>query len=949
MACEARYAVWMGVLLAACGPQSSVRPEVAAQSAPVTTAEGKRADPFEQALDHLRQGRYQEAESPLRAAIASENAAARFELAQLLLLLGRHDEVGDALSGLSTPRAQVLRAQAKARRGKLAQALHLLEDQPQTSTAERQQLAFLRGQLLLRQGKRSEAAEPLSWALAQLNAAEPNSALWAGRAAHLLRLPEQANAAFNQAEIAGEPSRELLLARAQLYLDHHDSAHAAEVMQELLAAHPHHPDVLLAAARVRLETGLDFGAAEELAARVLAVDPHRVAAHNLLAGIFLREMQIEPAQARLKTALAVDPSDLQALSLQAASYFLADDEQSYQTAVEHVLALSPGYAELFSTVAGYAEWEHRYPQMITMLRRATRLDRQHAASRALLGLTLVRAGSDAAGVVELARAYELDPFDLRVVNTLNLYESIIAKEYEEFRQGAFVYRFPRAEAALLRRYVPALLERAYAEMVQRYGYEPLAPIGIEIYQNHQEFAVRTSGLPHTPIAGVCFGRKVATVSPIGAPGNLGMTLWHELGHVFHIGLSDHRVPRWMTEGLAEWETHRRQVGWSRELDRELVVALRAGSLPPLSQLNRAFTRARSSQDVAAAYYASGLAAEWMVERSGEAAAKQLLAKLGEKHDPATVLPTVLQAPADQLDQEFLGWLKARLAHLEGQFLLQPLRVTLNEAKDALGKNPQAAETQLQLAHALLAAGDAPAAHQLLTNIEAGDSLPQAQFLLSQVALKQNRPDEAAELLQGMIDSGADGFEVRLALARLALLHPQGSMPPDSRSASGRHNEALGHLKKASELDPRAPEPWTLLADWAHDAADVEAELRALRKWALLSEHDPRVHQRLIELLLAENRAAEAATVAERAVWANLASIEMHQWAGLAYARAGNSQKANFEWESALLCPASTEQVKALQQVWVTELRRTGRPGAASRISKRLDEYIAAARDPVAIP
>src|SRR5690606_28391143 len=156
-------------------------------------------------------------------------------------------------------------------------------------------------------------------------------------------------------------------------------------------------------------------------------------------------------------------------------------------------------------------------------------------------------GSDAAGIVELRRAFDLDPYNVRVLNTLDLYEKTIPENYVELRSGPFAFRFPKDEATLLERYVPALLEQAHADMVARYGYTPPPPIGIEIYESRDQFAVRTSGLPQTAIAGVCFGRKLATVSPIGAPGNLGMTLWHELAHVFHIGLSENRVPRWLTE------------------------------------------------------------------------------------------------------------------------------------------------------------------------------------------------------------------------------------------------------------------------------------------------------------------------------------------------------------------------------------------------------------------
>jgi hypothetical protein len=63
--------------------------------------------------------------------------------------------------------------------------------------------------------------------------------------------------------------------------------------------------------------------------------------------------------------------------------------------------------------------------------------------------------------------------------------------------------------------------------------------------------------------------------------NLGMTLWHELAHVFHIQLSRSRVPRWFTEGLAEYETEHERPEWSREHDPALFAAWRdhRGAMP----------------------------------------------------------------------------------------------------------------------------------------------------------------------------------------------------------------------------------------------------------------------------------------------------------------------------------------------------------------------------------
>src|SRR5690606_41161914 len=73
-------------------------------------------------------------------------------------------------------------------------------------------------------------------------------------------------------------------------------------------------------------------------------------------------------------------------------------------------------------------------------------------------------------------------------------------------------------------------------------------IGVELYAERQNFAVRTSGLPQTAIQGVCFGNTLALMSPMKESFNVGMTLWHELAHVFHIQLSRSRDRKSVVEG-----------------------------------------------------------------------------------------------------------------------------------------------------------------------------------------------------------------------------------------------------------------------------------------------------------------------------------------------------------------------------------------------------------------
>ena len=61
-----------------------------------------------------------------------------------------------------------------------------------------------------------------------------------------------------------------------------------------------------------------------------------------------------------------------------------------------------------------------------------------------------------------------------------------------------------------------------------------------------------------------FGSTLVMDSPSAEdPGNFNWasTMWHEIAHAFHLSMSDHRVPRWFTEGLAVHEQHEARPYW----------------------------------------------------------------------------------------------------------------------------------------------------------------------------------------------------------------------------------------------------------------------------------------------------------------------------------------------------------------------------------------------------
>src|SRR5262249_15208 len=156
------------------------------------------------------------------------------------------------------------------------------------------------------------------------------------------------------------------------------------------------------------------------------------------------------------------------------------------------------------------------------------------------------------------------------------------------------------------------------------------------------------------------GRTLASMSPMNEPFNLGMTLWHELSHVFHIQLSKSRVPRWFTEGLAEYETIVARPEWVREQDPDLYQALRSGRLPEVGNMSRPFRRAEELNDVATAYYASSQILVMLEQHYGAPKMAEMLRLWGQGKSTPEVLKTALGKTPREIDQEFRAFAKQLL-------------------------------------------------------------------------------------------------------------------------------------------------------------------------------------------------------------------------------------------------------------------------------------------------
>jgi tetratricopeptide (TPR) repeat protein len=858
-------------------------------------------DPVARARAALALSKYELAEKELKG-VKTRSLEVSYLTTRLHLWRGRYDDAaksaraGARLGVAAKVKLAPWHAEALARQGQTDAAIKVLRAVESEKDAHRARL--LLGELLIASGKRNEARSPLMDLVRAYNddvisSNDAEGLSLVGRAAFLLRAYHDANDAFNEAEKVGAKKRtEALLWRAELFLDKFDPGHAAQVTNEAVKLAPNDPRVNVMMAHAKLAQAMDFASAEDLIDKALAVDPHLAAAHFVRAGLALRTMDIDAADKSVARGLKANPRDLELLSMKAAARFLAEDRPGFDAIERQVLAINPDYSRFYSIVAEFAEWEHRYEEIVTMMRKAVKVDPQDGKAFASLGLNLIRNGDDAGGVKQLTRAFKRDPFNVRAYNTLNLFEETIAKEYVTVDGTKFKIRYHKKEKRILERYVPRMLDEAWGSMVKRYGFTPAMPVGIELYADSQAFSIRTSGLPNIGIQGVCFGKTLAALSPSAGSFNWGMILWHELAHVFHIQMSKNRVPRWFTEGLAEYETIIRRPEWQREEHLALYNGLRHDKIPKVASFNRAFTHVDSAQDVVMAYFAASQISVFLAEEFGFDKVVAHLPGWGAGNRTVDIVPKILGISTDELDRRFRAWLKPRLTRYDKQFVpdLRPPK-TLEIARKDVSDHPNDAGKLVKLALSLLQTGKIPEATSTLQlALRKNPKEPNALFLKLKLALGEEKGTEAKRLVKQLIANKNDGYAVRMRAADIAELDDD-------------KDEMKKQFFKAFRFDSSQAEPLQALYDLANKSKDTQGQLWALRELAKLDQHDRRVWRRLLKMLLKRGKWEEARKVGESAIFVDVANPELHWLYGRALARTGRHVSAIYEMNSAIIAGA----------------------------------------------
>lgn len=598
---------------------------------------------------------------------------------------------------------------------------------------------------------------------------------------------KRANELFRDAVKADPENPDLRVRWGFLFLTTHNESEAANLFQEALKINEDHVPAKLGMATV--VGGRFEGKALDLVKEAVEAQPEQLEGYLLWARMALEEHDHETADRQLDTALEkanqlkLSPLDVYALKASLDHMRGKTDSEWTQRALDY----NPHDGGIYSEPAHFYVITRRYREAVELYRKAVEVEPEFWEAHAELAVNLLREGEEREGRRHLEIAFKGDPYSLTTVNTLRLLDSLenfktfsnqddVALGTREQMEAAvgkprIILKLHKDEADVLRPYAMELAERSVAAFAEKYDFRPQRPVQIEMYPNHDDFAVRTMGMPGVGLLGVTFGYVIAMDSPSGrAAGTFhwGTTLWHELAHVFTLEATHHLVPRWFSEGISTYEEWEADPSWGEQINPDFLEAMKEEKLLPIADLDRGFIRPRYPNQIAISYFQAGLVCKMIDEQWGAGSLVALLKGYAANKSTTVNIQEALKISPEEFDARFAEYLDGRFG--EKVEALPKWREAMKQAAEAakaenwagvIGPAQQAIELYPDyveggnpytlLAKAHIEQGDKGAAADLLQAYQRhGGKSPESIKQLADLLEEQGRRADAIAALEGLI-------------------------------------------------------------------------------------------------------------------------------------------------------------------------------------------------------
>lgn len=690
-----------------------------------------------------------------------------------------------------------------------------------------------------------------------------------------------ANDLFYQATKADPELWQAYVQWGELFLSKYNIPDASSTFEDALKVNPKAAEAHLGLARCWRQN--NFEQARAAAAEALETNPNLVAAHNLLAEIEIVIGDYRVALERLQTPLQTNPNALQSRALRAVCFYFLNEHETFTQEIERVLDINPHDGDLYFEIAEALSKRYLFAESVDYYRKALALDPDHYLARAGLGTSLSRLGREAEAKQELEQAFNRDPYNKYVGNLLTLFDEY--PKYRTFEREHLRIRMHERDAPVLATYAVELASQSFSQLRQRYNFDVSQPVTLEIFPEHDDFAVRCFGLPGAQaFLGICFGNVVAMDSPRArTKGDFvwGETLWHEMVHVSHLRMTRNRIPRWLAEGIAVYETSRANPHWSMNLDLPFIMAFQNDRLLPLRDLDAGFNRPRSPGQVTLSYFQASQVVEFIEQAYGHEKLVQTFPKFRSGMTTPEVIQQVFAKDIDALDEEFRTYVTQKYRLDSVDYSYDPHAVSEGEEDvekrltEKLADNPNNPFLNFRLGLYYKEEGAFDKAVMYLQ--KARDLFPyfvgsnNPYSALAEVYLESGQKERAIEQLRQLVARHGKDMEVLQRLTKLAL-------------ESGRYGLAIETFEKILYIAPFESDVHRKLARAYLATGRTDAAIQELRIHLKTQPSDlAGAHCDLAEALLQAGQKAEAKESAlmaleiapnyERAQQILLASIE----------------------------------------------------------------------------
>jgi tetratricopeptide (TPR) repeat protein len=237
-----------------------------------------------------------------------------------------------------------------------------------------------------------------------------------------------------------------------------------------------------------------------------------------------------------------------------------------------------------------------------------------------------------------------------------------------------------------------------------------------------------------------------------------------MSHVFTLAMTNHRVPRWFTEGLAVHEETAASPEWGDRLGPEEIAAIKGRQLLPVAELDRGFVHPVSPAQVAVSYFQAGRICDYITAKWGWDTILAMLRDFASNEDTAVVVRKELKMEPADFDRQFFASVEADTKKTVERF--DEWKKSVKELADLANKKDYDAVIQRGaavrddypeyvehgsvyelLSAAYLAKGDKPAAiAELARYVRMGGRNPDSIKLLAKQLADAGRKKEAAEAL-----------------------------------------------------------------------------------------------------------------------------------------------------------------------------------------------------------